>query len=192
MGLHAFIFTYFLLNAFVNLTFTILSSIAFISLIGVGFYTFLASKSYFFYFYIAMIISSIPLILVIPYSGFLTIPESIILVLLLISSLEQGSNYYKMKVNKKGNVFHHDPGVTHLTYGMQGSVPAASAFRMDEVWNPDSSVPLKSENKMLESKAFNKKMQVLGAIIALICFTFSLIPAILSFKPYFVYGTIPT
>ena len=190
LGLHAFIFIYFLFNAFVNHVFTLLSSIAFISLIGVAFYTFIASKSYYYYFYIAIIISSIPIILVIPYSGFLIVPEVIIVVILLLNGLEQGSNYYKMRVNKKANVLHHDPGVTHLTYS-QGSVPMATSFRMDEVWNPDSSIPLKGEDKILESKTFNVKMQVVGAIITLICFTFSLVPAILSFKHYFIYTTLP-
>jgi hypothetical protein len=112
----------------------------------VAFYAFITSKTYYYYFYIALIISSIPLIFNIPLSGFLIIPEFIILIILLLNGLEQGSNYYKMKVNKRDNVFHHDPGFTHLTVS-QGSVPMASSFRMDEVWNPDSSIPLKARIK---------------------------------------------
>ena len=177
-------------NTYLNYILTILSSISFISLIGVAFYTFFTSKTYFFYFYIAIIISSPPIILAIPFIGFLIVPELTILLIFVINGLERGSVYYKMRVNKKANVFHHDPGVTHLTFS-QGSVPMTSSFRMDEVWNPDSSIPLKSEDKLLESKTFNIKMQVNAAIITLICLIFSLIPVILNFTHYFIYNPGP-
>lgn len=167
-------------NTYLNYILSILASISFISLIGVAFYTFFTSKTYYFYFYIAIIISSLPIILVIPFSGFLIVPELIILIILALNGLERGSAYYKMKVNKRDNVFHHDPGVTHLSV-TQGSVPMATAFRMDEVWNPDSSISLKSEDKILERKSFNLKIQVVSFIITIICLVFSLISALSQF-----------
>jgi len=166
LGLHAFLFAYFIFNTLPDYVITIISSLSIASLIILGFYSFLTTKSYYYYFYIGIIISSFPLIFIVQFSAILIIPELIILSILLINGLEQGSVYYKMRVNKKANLFQHDPAVTHLRSG----VPAYLAFRMDEVWNPDSSIPLKSENKGLEKKSFNIKMQILSFLLTIVSF----------------------
>ena len=166
LGLHAFLFACFIFNTLPNYFITIISSLSIASLIILGFYSFLTTKSYYYYFYIGIIISSAPLIFIVQLSAILIIPELIILIILLFNATEQGSVYYKMRVNKKANLFQHDPAVTHLRSG----APAYLAFRMDEVWNPDSSIPLKSENKRLEKKSFNIKMQILSFLLTIVSF----------------------
>jgi hypothetical protein len=94
------------------------------------------------------------------------VPEVIILGILLLNGLNQGSVYYKMRVNKNANVFQHDPAVTSA----YGSVSRILAFKMDEVWNPDSSLPLKSEDKLLEKKTFSTKVQLLCFLLTLVSF----------------------
>ena len=166
LGLHAFLFAYFIYNTLPDYVITIISSLSIASLIIFGFYSFLTTKSYYFYFYIGIIISSFPLMFIVHLSAILIVPELIILSILLFNGLEQGSVYYKVRVNKKANLFQHDPAVTHLRSG----VPAYLAFRMDEVWNPDSTLPNRSEDKLLEKKTFSVKMQLLGFLLTIVSF----------------------
>ena len=83
----------------------------------------------------------------------------------MFNGLEQGSTYYKMRVDKKANLFQHDPAVTHL----RSEVHPYLAFRMDEVWNPDSSLPNRSEEKQLEKKTFSMNMQILSFSLTIVC-----------------------
>ena len=181
LGFHTYLIAYFLYYVFLNYILTAIIAFSFSCLIIFAFYTFLTSKSYYYYFYIGIIVSCIPMIFVIYLSALFIVPEFIIILILLSKGLEQGSNYYKMLVNKKANVMHHDPGVTHLR--SPGYLP--TAFRMDEVWNPDSSVPLKGEDKNLEKKVFNVKIQVFIFILTVVCFTFSLISAMHLINPHY-------
>ena len=171
LGLHTFLFAYFIYTTLPDYVITIIPSLSIASLIILGFHSFLTTKSYYFYFYIGIIISSVPLIFIVYLSAILIIPELIILIILLFNGLEQGSVYYKMRVNKKANLFQHDPAVTHLRSG----VPAYLAFRMDEVWNPDSTLPNRSEDKQLEKKTFNVKIQLLSFLLTFVSFIFFMI-----------------
>lgn len=172
LGLHVVIFIYFLLGTYLDYIPTILTSTSFINLVGLVLYSFLKSKTYYYYFYFYMIISSIPFILAFPISGYLIVPECIIIIILLLDRIEREPEYYKMRVNKNGNAFHFDPGV-----GVNGTI----AFRMNEIWHPDNSIPLKSKDKKIESKTSKRKMQVIGFLITMICVTFSLISELSQF-----------
>jgi len=65
LGLHAFLFAYFIFNMLPYYVITIISSLSIASLIILGFYSFLTTKSYYYYFYIGIIISSAPLIFIV-------------------------------------------------------------------------------------------------------------------------------
>ncbi len=165
-GLHTFLFAYFIYNTLPDYVITIISSLSIASLIILGLYSFLTTKSYYYYFYIGIIVSSVPLIFTVHLSAILIVPELIILIILLLNGLEQGSVYYKMRVDKKANLFQHDPAVTHLLSG----VYAPLAFRMDEVWNPDSTLPIRSEDKLLEKNASNVKIILLSFSLTIVSF----------------------
>ena len=166
LGLHSFLYAYFIYNTLPNYVITIISSLSVASLIILGFYSFLTTKSYYYYFYIGIIISSFPIIIIIHLSAILIVPELIILTILLFNAMEQGSVYYKLRVNKKANLFQHDPAVTHL----RSRAPAYLAFKMDEVWNPDSTLPIRSEVEQLEKKTFSVKMQLLSFLLTIVSF----------------------
>ena len=179
LELHSFLFAYFIYNTLPDYVITITSSLSIASLIILGFYSFLTTKSYYYYFYIGIIISSVPLLFLessifFYLSAILIVPEFIILSVLLFNGLEQGSVYYKMRVDKKANLSQHDPAVTYMRSGVHPTL----AFRMDEVWNPDSSLPNRSEEKLLEKKTFSMNMQILSfslTIVSLISFIIFLI-----------------
>ncbi len=166
LGLHSFLFAYFIYNTLPDYVITIITSLSIASLIILGLYSFLTSKSYYYYFYIGIIISSFPLIFIIHLSAILIVPELIILTILLFNATEQGSVYYKLRVNKKANLFQHDPAVTHL----RSRVYATTAFRMDEVWNPGSMLPIRSEDKLLGKKTSNMKMQLVSFLLTFVSF----------------------
>jgi hypothetical protein len=166
LGLHTFLFAYFIYNTLPDYVITIISSLSIASLIILGFYSFLTTKSYYYYFYIGIIISSFPVMFVVHLSAILIVPELIILTILLFNGQEQGSVYYKIRVDKKANLFQHDPAVTH---SRRPDAPYL-AFRMDEVWNPDSTHPIRSEDKLLEKEASNVKMQLLGSLLTFVSF----------------------
>ena len=168
LGLHTVIFIYFLLYSYLDFIPTILCSITFIILIGLALYSFLTSKSYFYYFYFGIVISSIPIVFVIYFSAILIIPEVLVLVVFLFNALDQSSNYYKMRVDKEANLLQHDPAVS----GMLRNTPGYPAFKMDEVWNPDSSIDTPKEEKRDEKVKKNRSPQlltVLSASVFLIC-----------------------
>lgn len=166
LGLHTFLFAYFIYNTLPDYIITIIFSLSIASLIILGFYSFLTTKSYYYYFYIGIIISSFPVIFIVHLSIILIAPELIILTILLFNGLEQGSVYYKIRVNKKANLFQHDPAVTHL----RSRVAPYLAFRMDEVWNPNGTLPIRSEEKLLEKEVSNVKMQLLSFLLTIVPF----------------------
>lgn len=166
LGLHTFLLAYFTYNMLPDYIFTIISSLSIASLIILGLYSFLTSKFYYYYFFIGIIISSVPLMFIVHLSAILIFPELIILFILLINGLEQGSVYYKVRVDKKANLFQHDPAVTHL----RSAVNPYLAFRMDEVWNPDSTLPNRSEEKLLEKKTSNVKILLLSFLLTFASF----------------------
>jgi len=167
--IHAILFAYFLYYAFLNYIITVISSLTIVSLVTLAFYSFLTTKSYYYYFYIAIIICSFPIIFIIQLSAVLIVPELVILMILLINGLEQGEMYYKMRVDKKANLFQHDPAVTHLRSG----VPSPLAFRMDEVWNPDSTLPMPNIDGSLDKG--NLKIQLITFLLTIVFFVCSVI-----------------
>ncbi len=166
LGLHTFYFACFIYNTLPDYVITIISSLSIASLIILGFYSFLTTKFYYYYFYIGIIISSFPVMFIVHLSAILIVPELIILTILLFNGQEQGSVYYKIRVDKKANLFQHDPAITH---SRRPDAPYL-AFRMDEVWNPDSTHPIRSEDKLLEKEASNVKMQLLGSLLTFVSF----------------------
>jgi len=104
LELHTFLFAYFIYNTLPNYVITIISSLSISSLIILALYSFLTTKPYYYYFYIGIIISSVPLMFIAYLSAVLIVPELIILMILLTKGLEQGSVYYKVRVNKNANL----------------------------------------------------------------------------------------
>jgi hypothetical protein len=139
------------------------------SLIILAFYSFLTTKSYYYYCYIGIIICSFPIIFKVQLSAILVVPELVILVILSVYGLDSGTAYYKTRVNKKANLFQHDPAVTNLRSG----TPKALAFRMDEVWNPDSTLPMSNTNVSLNKSNIN--MQIVTFLLTIIYFICSVI-----------------
>jgi hypothetical protein len=107
---------------------------------------------------------SFPVIFVVIFSAILIVPELIILSIFMLIGLDTGTSYYKMRVNKKANLFHHDPAVTNLRSG----TPKSLAFRMDEVWNPDSTLPMPNTDVSLDKS--NGKMQIITFLITIVYF----------------------
>ncbi len=91
-------------------------------------------------------------------------PPLIILFILMLRGLDTGTSYYKMRVNKKANLFQHDPAVTNLRSG----APKSVAFRMDEVWNPDSTVPMPKTDVSLDKS--NLKIQIITFLLTIVFF----------------------
>jgi len=168
LGLNTVIFIYFVLNTYLDYIPTILGSISFTILVGLAFYSFLTSKSYYYYFYIGIILSSIPIIFIIYLSAVFIVPEVIVLVVLLFNGLNQSANYYKMRVDKKANLLQHDPAVS----GIWRMTPGNYAARMDEVWNPDSALPM--TNGEVEVK-MNIYLQLLTTLLSSVFFVCAII-----------------
>ena len=169
LGTHAFLFVYFLYNAFLNFIIIIICSLTILILITLAFYSFLTTKSYYYYSYIGIIICSAPIIFIVPFSAILIVPELIILLILMLRGLDAGTSYYKMRVNKKENLFQHDPAVTNLRSG----TPKSLAFRMDEVWNPDSTVLMLNTDVSLDTSNLN--MQIITFLLTIVHFICSVI-----------------
>ena len=175
LGVHAFLFVYFLYYTFLNYIIIIISSLIVVSLITLAFYSFLTTKSYYYYFYIGIIICSAPIIFVVQLSAILIVPELIIIVISMLLRLDEGTKfYYKMRVNKTANLFQHDPAVTNLRSG----APKSVAFRMDEVWNPDSTLPMPNLGASLEKS--NLKMQIITFLLTIVYFICSVISVYIS------------
>ena len=170
LGVHTFLFVYFLYNTFLNYIIIIINSLTIVSLIILAFYSFLTTKSYYYYFYIGIIICSAPIIFIIPLSAILIVPELIILIILMLLGLDAGTSYYyKSRVNKKANLFQHDPAVTNLRSG----APKAVAFKMDEFWNPDSTLPMPNTDVSFDKS--NVKMQIITFLLTIVYFICSVI-----------------
>lgn len=174
LGLHTFLYAYFLYYSWFNYVIFILSLTSLIGLISLAFYSFLASKPYFYHFYIGIIISSIPLAFVIIYSAFLIVPEVVILLILFFRGTDDSEKYIHTRINKKANLFQHDPA-TSSRYKYSAPGPANLAVQMDIVWNPDGTIPLERETKMAEKRKINFKTQVIVFIIASVFFVCSVI-----------------
>ena len=169
LGIHAFLFVYFLYNTFFNYIIIVISSLTIVSLITLAFYSFLTTKSYYYYFYIGIIICSTPIIFIeIQYSAVLIVPELIILLILMARGLDAGTIYYKMKVDKKASIMHHDPAVFNL-YSRISVKPG----RMNEVWNPDSTLPMPNIDGSLDKG--NLKMQIITFVLTFVFFICSII-----------------
>ena len=166
--IHAILFAYFLYYAFFNYFFTVISSLTIVSLVTLAFYSFLTTKSYYYYFYIAIILCSFPIIFIVQYSAVLIVPELIILLILMARGLDSGTIYYKMKVDKKASIMHHDPAV----FNLRGRI-ALNPGRMNEVWNPDSTVPMPNTGASL--KKSNLKMQIITFLLTIVYFICSII-----------------
>ena len=172
LGIHAFLFVYFLYNTFLNYIIIIISSLTIVSLITLAFYSFLSTKSYYYYFYIGIIICSAPIIFIVHLSAILIVPELIILLILMLRGIDEGTSYYyKMRINKKANLFQHDPAVTNLRSG----TPKSLAFRMDEVWNPDSTLPMPNTDVCLKKNNLKVKMQIITFLLTIVYFICSII-----------------
>ena len=169
LGVHAFIFVSFLYITFFNYLIIIISSLTIVSLITLAFYSFLTAKSYYYYFYIGIIISSAPIIFIVHLSDVLIVPELIILLILMARGLDSGTIYHKMKVDKKASIMHHDPAVFNL-YSRISVKPG----RMNEVWNPDSTLPMPNIGAGLEKSNINMLIiTFLLTIVYFICSVFS-------------------
>lgn len=164
LGVHAFLFVYFLYNTF----FIYLNIIicAFITLIftTLAFYSFLTTKSYYHYFYIGIIICSAPIVFVVPLSAILIVPELVILLILILYGLDSSTRYNKMRVDKQANLCQHDPAVA----GMLHKNPSALALRMEEVWNPDSTVPMQNPDVSLDKNKL--RMLIMTSLLTIAYF----------------------
>jgi hypothetical protein len=134
-----------------------------------AFYSFLTNRSYYFYFLIGIVIGSIPIIFIINLGAVLIIPELSLLSILLVRSLYDSSFYYKSKVDKKASATHQDPAV----FNMRSRFGMSSTGRMNEVWNPDSTLPVQKIDPSVEES--NPKMQIFTFLLAGILLICSLI-----------------
>ena len=134
LGLHTFLFAYFIYTTLPDYVITITSSLSIASLIILGVYSFLTTKSYYYYFYIGIIISSFPLVFVVYTSAILIVPELIILLMLMYRGLTIGETYIKTYEAGLTNI------PTHLT--RTDFIPKNIKFR-----HPEIATPLKNEDK---------------------------------------------
>jgi hypothetical protein len=95
LGLHTFLFAYFFYYTWFNYM-IIISSLSSIGLVGLALYSFFTTKSYYYYFYIGIILGSIPLVFVIYISAVLILPELIILFMLMYRGLTYGEPNIKV------------------------------------------------------------------------------------------------
>jgi hypothetical protein len=87
---------------------------------------------------------------------------------LLARGLNESTIYYKMKVDKKASVMHHDPAV----FNVRGRI-ALNPGRMNEVWNPDSTLPMPNTNVSLDKSLV--KMQIITFLLTIVYFICSVI-----------------
>ncbi len=169
LGIHTFLFLYFLYITFVNFTIIIISSLSIVTLITVAFYSFLTSKSYYYYFYIGIIICSFPIIAIVYLSAILIVPELVILLILSVNGVDDATIFQERRLNKQANLFQHDPAVA----GMLNRNPSALSLRMEEVWNPNGTVPMLDTNVSLDKTKL--KMQIVTFLLTIIYFSCSVI-----------------
>jgi hypothetical protein len=175
LAFHSFLFAYFLYITFFNYIITIISIITVSCLIGLAYYSFLKSKPYYYYLYIGIVVSSIPII----FNRFLYLnvlfiaPEVLILLVLLINGLNPGSYYYKTRVNKTDTTFHHDAAVS----GIYRMTPGYGV-KMDEIWNPDSAISMREEGKQFEKVNLNRNLQLLSVLLTSVFFICAIISVV--------------
>lgn len=169
LGIHAFLFIYFLYSTFFIYIIIAICSLTALSLITLAFYSFLTNKSYYHFFYIGIIICSAPIVFVVPLSAMLIVPELVILLILIVYGLESWTSYFKIRVDKQANLFQHDPAVT----GTLRRNPSTLAFKMEEVWNPDSTVPMQNKDVSLDKS--NLKMLLITTLLTIVYFVCSVI-----------------
>lgn len=179
IGIHIIIFGCFLFISHQNLLLTIFESAFLFCLVSGTLYTFLVKKPYYFYFYLGIVVASIVVAFILPISLIILIPELILLYILTLRGPSRGEIYAKMRSSKKVNLPYHDPAQTHL----YGTRPGYSAFKMDEVWNPDSTKHMVDEEKELSLKKKYSMWKI--AIISFICTIGFLITSIQSLILYF-------
>ena len=143
LALHSLFYLVSLYYTWFNSLVFILSLSSSISLISLALYSYLISKVYFYQFYIAIILSSIPLAFLFEYGAILIVPELIILLILFLRGTEQSVKYLQTRVNKKANLFQHDPAIVRY----RGPVPLNLGLQMDIIWNPNGTIPIEGEIK---------------------------------------------
>jgi len=141
LSLHAFLFVYFLYYTWFNYM-IIISSLSSVGLVSLALYSFLTNKSFYYYFYIGMILSSIPLVFVVHISAVLIVPELIILLMLMYRRLTIGETYIKI----------YEAGLTNIPTNLTTiNVVPRDISRPKGVRNLDSSLPNRSEEKWFYS-----------------------------------------
>lgn len=143
LALHSLFYLVSLYYTWFNSLVFILSLSSSISLISLALYSYLISKVYFYQFYIAIILSSIPLAFLFEYGAILIVPELIIFLILFLRGTEQSVKYLQTRVNKKANLFQHDPAIVRF----RGPVPLNLGLQMDIIWNPNGTIPIEGEIK---------------------------------------------
>ncbi|MFX1526545.1 MAG: hypothetical protein ACFFB4_03150 [Promethearchaeota archaeon] len=81
-----------------------------------------------------------------PLTLIILIPEIIFLTSLILKGPSSGQIYNRMKVSKDSRLPYYDHSTVRM-YNLSVGPPTSGAigFRMDEIWNPDSSFPIKEE-----------------------------------------------
>lgn len=171
LGLHGFFYSVFLYYTRFNILIFFLSYSSFVSLLSLAFYSFLASKKYFYHFYITIILSSLPFVFLLEYSELLIVPEFIILIILFFRGTEQSEKYLQIRVNKKASLYQHDPAI--LRY----NTPALDilGLKMDLMWNPNGTLPIEAEKKSSDNINFNILISFVLGSIYFFCSVFAVI-----------------
>ncbi len=170
LGLHAFLFAYFFYYTWFNYM-SIIISLSSVGLVTLALYSFLTTKSYYYYFYFGIILGSIPLVFVIHISGVLIVPEVIILLMLMYRGLTIDETYIKI----------YEAGLTNIlpTLTTVDVVPK-DLSKTKEVRNPESTTPIKNEDKNIEQKKQSLKMLAVNLLLTTTFFISSIISISLS------------
>ena len=126
-----------------------------------------------------MIITAIIVAIIIPISLLVLIPEIVVLYLLTLRGPSPGQIYHRMKASKQTHLPYYDLAVTRM-YGMSPGYPGV---KMDEVWNPDSTIQI--TNKEKEGDINRKYSMWKITILSIICTFGFLITSIQSLILYF-------
>jgi hypothetical protein len=104
-----------------------------------------------------------------PLSAILILPELVVLLILILYGLESATKYNQMRVDKQANLFQHDPAVT----GTLRMNPSTLALKMEEVWNPDSTVPTQNTEVSLDRNKL--RMLIISSLLTIAYFLCSVI-----------------
>lgn len=152
IGIHAFLFGYFLYISYESIFLTLFESIFSIFLVSGTLITFFLKNPYYFYFYIGIVFGTLTVIIIIPISLLIVIPELAFLYILTLRGPSPGQIYSRMKASKQVGLFYHDPAVI-----LSDMAPGYSGLKMNEVWNPDSTKPIiEGERSLSLDKKFSK------------------------------------